>query len=132
MNIVDLNNDGIVMDGFDLVSYWNGEPQCDSSDFTFLLDDVTYWFATEENLEQFRENPEKYIPRYGGYCAVGMSENRQRKVDPNSYAIHDDRLYLFSRTDLDDARVVWEQDVPAYINTADTHWKMLNLSDATH
>lgn len=132
MNIVDLNDDGIAMDGFDPVSYWNNQPQRGTAEYTFLLDDITYWFASAENLEKFQENPEKYIPRYGGYCAVGMSENRQRKADPNSYAIHDEKLYLFSRSDLDDARVSWETNVPAYLNTAETNWRTLNLSDSNN
>ncbi len=141
MSIVDMNNDALAIDGFDPVSYWKGEPLQGAPEFRFELDDVTYWFANRENLEKFQETPAKYIPQYGGYCAWGMTKGERETPDPTNYKIHNDRLFLFYRKNLDDARRNWENDIPAYVKQADEFYgkkmmseqkivEMQNLSDS--
>lgn len=123
MSIVDLNGDGIALDGFDPVSYWRGEPLQGSPDFTSELEGVTYWFANEKNMELFEEDPAKYIPRYGGYCAFKMADGQQQSADPMNYKIHDDQLYLFSREDLYDVKEDWEHSSEDYINRANDYYQ---------
>ena len=37
---------------------------------------ATWSFASEENRKLFESDPEKYAPRYGGYCAWGLPPGR--------------------------------------------------------
>ena len=38
-----------------------------------VYNNFTYNFLSQENKLLFEENPEKYIPQWGGYCAWGIS-----------------------------------------------------------
>ena len=142
MNISDLNGDGIGLDGFDPVSYFDGEPLRGTNEYSYTLDGVTYRFANEENQVRFEEDPARYIPQYGGYCAVGVTQNQRHRSDPETYKIHEGRLYLFSRQSLDDARVSLEDNnFPDYVKQADSAWalgqqnpefEMRNLHDSNN
>src|SRR5258708_21108201 len=65
---------GIGLKGYDPVAYFiNGAPTKGSEQYSFARKGVTYRFASEGNLEKFKADPEKYLPRYGGYCPDPMS-----------------------------------------------------------
>ena len=54
----------------------------------------TYFFSSEANKATFEEQPEKYLPAYGGYCAYGVSLGVLAPVDIHTWEIIDGRLYL--------------------------------------
>lgn len=35
---------------------------------------VSYRFASEANRAEFLRNPEKYMPQFGGFCAIGIND----------------------------------------------------------
>jgi hypothetical protein len=37
---------------------------------------VNYRFASTEDREKFKADPDKHLPQYGGYCAYAMSIDR--------------------------------------------------------
>ena len=53
-----------------------------------------YYFCHPSCEERFKADPEKYLPRYGGYCAYAMAINRIADIDPSRWAIVDGKLYL--------------------------------------
>jgi YHS domain-containing protein len=54
-------------------------------------------FATEENRKLFEDNPEKYLPAWGGHCAWAVSENLlSHKLLSGDFAMIDGKIYLFS------------------------------------
>lgn len=55
---------------------------------------VTYLFASEEHKALFAQNPEKYLPAYGGYCAYGVSINKLFPVEIDTWEVVDGRLIL--------------------------------------
>jgi YHS domain-containing protein len=58
----------------------------------------TYLFTSDANKAVFEEQPEKYLPVYGGYCAYGVSLDVLAPVEIDTWEIIDGRLYLqFSR-----------------------------------
>jgi len=70
--------DDPVMAGYDLVSYWSLDPDEDgvpgTSDYQVRhTDGYLYYFSSPENLQEFKSNPSKYLPKYGGFCAWGMA-----------------------------------------------------------
>jgi hypothetical protein len=38
---------------------------------------IKYRFASQDELRQFQQDPDRYIPRYGGWCAWHMYENEK-------------------------------------------------------
>ena len=112
---------GLAIKGYDPVAYHEeGKPVQGSGDFELKWKDATWRFASENNLELFKSNPEKYAPRYGGYCAWAVSQGYTASVDPeNAWSLVDGRLYLnFSAA----VKETWEKDIPGNINKADANW----------
>ena len=74
-----------VMAGYDLVSYHslenpsrdhriarpNGIPGVPA--FQTRYQGYLYYFSSDKNLQTFLGDPEKYLPKYGGFCAWGVA-----------------------------------------------------------
>lgn len=83
--------------GYDPVAYWKrGEPQKGLSKYTVEWRGATWQFSTEVNRQLFKNDPAKYAPQYGGYCAWAMADGAGRavKINPNAWTIYKDKLYL--------------------------------------
>ena len=122
-----LIGDSIGVSAYDPVSYFpegGGKPQKGLIRLSFPYRDVTYRFASQENLERFKKDPEKYLPAYGGWCAWAMGELGKRvDVDPESYEIRDGRLYLFYRDRELDTRALWQKNPEGLRRKADANWQ---------
>ena len=126
MNISDVNNDGIGMDGFDPVSHFEGQPLRGSDEYSFALGDITYYFSSPENLNRFEENPAKYIPIGGAYPTGTKVANPDIQQDEKSYI--GNKTYDYRRN-LEDTPVSLENQVPTDIKETDD-LEMGNLSDS--
>lgn len=114
--------DTLAVSGFDVVSYFTGDgvPVEGSEEFTVRYEGYDYRFASEENANTFVEDPAKYAPAYGGYCAWAIGANDALAPgDPQVYEIVDGRLYLNFNEDVQDR---WEADIPGFIASADTNY----------
>jgi YHS domain-containing protein len=112
--------DGIALKGYDPVAYFtSGRPTEGSAQYSMEWKGGIYRFSSPENLAAFRENPEKYAPQYGGYCAYAMSLDRIADIDPTKWAIIDGRLYLNNGFI---AQSLWSFDKPGNIRKADDNW----------
>ena len=60
----------------------------------FLWLDANWHFASQKNLDLFKQNPEMYTAQYGGYCAWAMADGKTAGIDPDSWHIEDGKLYL--------------------------------------
>jgi len=90
---------GIALGGYDSVSYFqNKKPIKGSQDIVTDYEGAKYQFSSQENKEIFLQNPEQYIPSYGGFCAIAMSEGSVVDANPKSYLIQDNRLLVFFAT----------------------------------
>lgn len=111
----------LAINGYDPVSYFNDrKPSRGTSEFEYEWNNTKYRFSCEENLERFKSNPAKYTPQYEGYCAFAMSRGDYARIDPEAYAIVDEKLYLTYNRDI---RNAWLQDKENYINKADRIWQ---------
>lgn len=64
---------GLMLEGYDPVSYFlEEEPLRVKAELKEVYDGVTFYFATEQNRNQFKRSSEKYLPAYGGFCTFGM------------------------------------------------------------
>lgn len=114
---------GTAIRGYDPVAYFTaGRPVKGDSDFEYQWRGATWKLSSAENLALFREDPEKYVPAYGGYCAWAVAKGDLVKSDPEVWKIVDHRLYLnYSRKVQED----WEKDIPGFIAKAEANWPRL-------
>jgi YHS domain-containing protein len=114
---------GIAIHGYDPVAYFiAGEPRKGCSELGVAYSGAQWLFSSEANKRLFVENPEHYLPAYGGYCAYGVAQERLLDVDPQSWTILYDRLYLNCPEPIYD---LWLSDPMAYIRQADKNWPHL-------
>jgi hypothetical protein len=112
--------DGLAIKGYDPVAYAvEGKAVPGLVDNEFRWKGAVWRFATSEHKALFKLNPERYAPRYGGYCAYAVSQGKTVDIDPEAWSIVDRKLYLNLNKDVHD---VWEKDRDAYIRQADEHW----------
>lgn len=106
--------------GYDPVAYFTqGRPAKGSGDFTLEYKGATWKFSSAENRQAFAETPERYAPRYGGYCAYAVSQGYTASIDPEAWTIVEDRLYLNYNKDV---RAEWSRDIPGNIEKANKNW----------
>ncbi len=87
---------GFVANGYDVVSYFNNEAKEGNKKIKATFDNVDYKFVSQENLNVFNANPEKYVPKYGGYCAYAIgAKGKKVSINPETFEIRDGKLYLF-------------------------------------
>jgi len=87
---------GAVANGYDVVSYFNHAPKKGSKEFATTYEGAKFLFSSEKNLAEFKANPKKYVPQYGGYCAYAVgSYSGKVKINPETYEIKNGKLYLF-------------------------------------
>lgn len=83
---------------------------------------ATWSFASAENKALFEGDPEKYAPRYGGYCAWAVSQGYTASIDPDAWSIVDGKLYLNYSLGV---REQWSGDIPGNIAKGDANWPKL-------
>jgi len=112
--------DSIAIHGYDPVAYFTeGEPLPGSDIHTIDYRGATWKFASAENLAAFEGDPEKFGPRFGGYCAYAASQGYLAPTVPEAWTIHEDRLYLnFSLR----VRRRWSRDIVGNIAKGEANW----------
>ncbi len=113
----------VAIKGYDAVAYFTMSKAVEGTPrFEHRWNDARWRFMSEEHLEMFVENPEKYAPRFGGYCAEGMAIGRKASIDPHAWLIVDGELYLNYSVDVRDEMVLNPEEA---IEKADRIWEKL-------
>ncbi|WP_299890387.1 YHS domain-containing (seleno)protein [uncultured Lacinutrix sp.] len=122
---------GFIIQGYDVVSYFENKAEKGSKDYTVTHDGVKYKFSSKEHLETFNKNPKRYIPQYGGYCAYAIAEKSKKvSIDPETFEIRDGKLYLFYNSWGTNTLELWlEKDVKGLQKKADQNWELINEID---
>ena len=114
---------GVAIKGYDPVAYFtDGHPVKGSREFTFTWNDATWQFASAAHRDLFARDPAAYAPQYGGYCAWAVSQGYTAGIDPASWKIVADKLYLNYDPDV---QARWAQDIPGFIAKAEKNWPVL-------
>ncbi len=119
---------GIALSGYDPVAYFeqNG-PGPGVATITSEYDGLIYQFTSTKNKALFDEDPERYLPEYGGWCAYAIAETSSKmQPDPTMWQIQDGRLLLF----YDDwmtsfsgsLKEKWNENPESYLEKADENW----------
>lgn len=122
--VYNTTTDGVHYDlmllGHDPVSYFSGAaPVPGKAELYVRHRHGTYRFATAENRDRFLADPDRFAPRYGAFCAKGVSYAVRVGGDPLVYEIRSDRLFIFVN---DYARDYWRTDPRDFIDKADFYW----------
>ena len=120
------STDTVGLSGYDAVSYHTEkEAVKGSGKYALKHNGVTYLFSTEANKNSFKNNPDKYLPAYGGYCAFGVAIGKKFSADPEVWEIVDGKLYL----NLDqDIQKKWQEDKSANIFKGNKNWEEIKNS----
>lgn len=120
-----LGKGAVALGGYDPVSYFDGKPAPGDEKRSSVYRGVNYRFANDENRNKFAENPQRYLPAYGGWCATAMAKGDKVEIDPANYQVTNGRLFLFYKGWLGDAKKDWNKDEPKLTRDADEHWSKL-------
>lgn len=111
---------GKAIRGYDPVAYFSeGKPVKGNEKLVYSWNNADWYFSSQQNLDLFKANPEKYAPQYGGYCAYGLSEGHKAPTDAEAWTIEDGKLYLNYNTDV---RKMWIKEKKERIEKADKNW----------
>ncbi len=80
---------------------------------------AVYHFASEDAARAFDKEPKRFIPKYGGFCAEGMSRGKTYPADPNWFDVIDGATYLFFD---EAARSTFQANSRDIIAKADAEW----------
>ena len=88
--------DNIGIQGYSAVSYFeNDRAEPGSADYSVEFDKRVYYFTSAEQADKFRQQPEKYMPKFGEYCPYSLALGRRVGIDPTNFSIVDGQLLLF-------------------------------------
>lgn len=110
--------------GYDVVAYFTENKSVEgNSKYTLEYKGAEWQFSSNEHLTLFKNNPEKYAPQYGGYCAWAMAGNETAPGKPAFWTIYEDKLYLNYDQSVQDT---WLTDKTGFIQKADLNWSKLD------
>lgn len=113
----------LALNGYDVMTYWKGgKPMEGRKEISASYKGATWVFVSEDNRALFLENPAKYAPQYGGYCAYAASQNAISDVDPLAWRIWKNKLYLNYSPRV---RRLWANEIDANIEKANGFWPEL-------
>lgn len=120
-----VNKKGIVADSYDVVSYFTGAPQKGKEQFAYRYNGATFYFHDGDNLKRFIDNPDQYVPQYGGWCAYAMAISGDKvSIDPETYTITDGKLYLFYNRIGNNTLTLWKEDEENFIVKSSSQWRL--------
>ncbi len=114
------DNRRIAINGYDPVAYFNqSRPVAGAAQFQAEYNGAIWQFASAENRAAFAQNPTRFAPKYGGYCAYAASKGALAPTIPEAWTVYDNALYLNANLR---ARGLWKQDIPGNIRKANGFW----------
>ena len=122
--VAPLNTHGeLAVKGYDPVAYFTEhKPTVGSAQFEYQWQGARWRFANSANRDAFVQEPTRYAPQFGGYCAFAVSRGTVADVDPDQWAVVDGRLYLNNNAF---AQSLWNQDRPGNIAAGTLNWPLI-------
>jgi YHS domain-containing protein len=116
---------GVAIQGYDPVAYFTQTKALKgSAQYQFNHEGVIYRFANQTNLVLFKQNPQKYEPQYGGWCAYAMGTSGEKvEIDPETFKVANGRLYLFYHSWVNNTLIKWNENEGRLLPQADKNWK---------
>ncbi|MDA2916691.1 YHS domain protein [Nitrospinae bacterium AH_259_B05_G02_I21] len=122
--LIATDSSGVAIKGYDTVAYFTeGRAVKGKEELEFVWQDATWRFSKAAHRDMFAASPERYAPKFGGHCAMGMSMNKKVAADPEAWTIVDGKLYMKRNKA---ARDRWRQDPATRIKMAEDVWTELS------
>ena len=104
-----------------MVAYFTENQAVEGSlDYSVEYSGTSWLFSSQQNKELFVNDPVKYMPQYGGFCAYAVAKNSSASSKPEYFTIYDEKLYMnYSKS----VNKKWIKDKSGYISAADVYWK---------
>jgi YHS domain-containing protein len=114
----------LAIQGYDPVAYFiNKKAIKGNTNFKYTYEGIDYWFSSATNLELFKKNPDSFEPAYGGWCAYAMGNSGEKvEIDPATFKIIDNKLYLFYNKFFNNTLKEWNKDQSNLKVKADANW----------
>lgn len=118
---------GVAIQGYDPVAYFTQHSAVKGKkDFALYNQGATYYFSSAENKELFKNNPGKYEPEYGGWCAYAMGAKGEKvSIDPATFKIVNGKLFLFYNKFFNNTLKDWNKDESSLHTKADANWSKI-------
>lgn len=115
---------GLAIRGYDPVAYFTMRKAVEGKkELSANYNGVTYHFASKANRDEFTQNPMRYEPQFGGWCAYAMGKKGEKvEVDPGTFKIVEGKLYLFYNKYFNNTLKSWNQDEARLKRQADKNW----------
>ncbi len=119
-----LPSTGLALEGYCPVAYIEANKAIKgSADYPSTYKGVTYHFVSADAKQLFDRNPEKYLPAYGGWCAIGIANGKNFPVDPTNFKVVKGRTLLFLKNKDVDALKLWNNgNERELLVNADASW----------
>ncbi len=115
--------DGIAVGGYDLVSYHTENRAVKgSAEWSKEYNNLLHQFSSAENLALFIANPERYLPKFSGWCAIALAKNKLTCPDYENFAIQNGELLLFETFGFTNGRHVWNRKPVSNLKSAQQNY----------
>lgn len=117
----------LAVNGYDVVAYFTqGKAVKGSASHAVVHQGIKYQFSSVANKDEFKNNPAKYEPQYGGWCAYAMGATGEKvEIDPKTFKILNGKLYLFYNKYFNNTLTKWNKDEASLKAKADAGWAKL-------
>lgn len=111
----------VLLKGADVVAYFvEGKYQQGNAQFSSQYEGVTLHFASAGHKTLFDQEPAKYLPQFGGYCANGIAYGIPWGGDADTWKMIDGKLYIFGGRGSMDAFAL---DEKGNLALAEKYWR---------
>jgi YHS domain-containing protein len=117
-------DDGVAISGYDPVAYFTQNKAVKGSkENAVVFEGIIYYFSSITDKEEFKKNPAKYEPQYGGWCSYAMGAKGEKvTIDPKTFKIVDGKLNLFYNKLFNNTLTDWNKDEANLKKKADANW----------
>ena len=119
-DLKNLDKNGVAIQSYDPVAFFtDNRPVKGSSQFQSEYRGAKYYFATAEHKAAFDNDPAKYEPQFGGYCAYGASQGHPAPIKIEAWQIVNGRLLMQYDLGIKDK---FNKDQQCNLHKADQNW----------
>lgn len=117
----------LALRGYDPVAYFTeGAARLGTAEHSIVHGGATYRFTSQQHLNSFEKDPDRYLPQYGGFCSYGVSVGAKFDGDPEIFDLVDGKLYLNLNEQIAKA---WKKDRKTSIAKAERNWQRIRNAD---
>jgi hypothetical protein len=113
-------NHQIALFGYDSVAYLaDGQPRLGTSEFEVIYERLVWRFANEGNMLAFVDDPQRFVPSFGGHDALMVARGAAAVGQPTVWWALGGRVFLFRNAA---SRYAFLLEAATQIQEADAAW----------